>query len=66
MSPAERCSAIAAIVESVTEAGTMIHTVRGVESFEARSAISVAPIAPSAASVLTASGLTSKTADVIS
>ena len=48
-----------AIVESVTDAGTIIQMVRGVASFEARSAISDAPIAPSAASVLTASGLTS-------
>ena len=59
VSPGDRCSAMEAIVESVTDAGTIIQMVRGVASFEARSAISDAPIAPSAASVLTASGLTS-------
>ena len=59
VSPGERCSASDAIVESVTAAGTMIQIVRGVESCEARCAISVAPIAPSAARVFTASGLTS-------
>ena len=59
VSPGERCSAIAAIVESVTEAGTMIQTVRGALNCVARCAMSVAPIAPSAASAFTASGLTS-------
>ena len=50
---------MAAIVESVTAAGTMIQIVRGAVSFAARSAISFAPMAPSAAKVATASGLTS-------
>ncbi len=59
VSPADKCSAIAAIVESVTAAGTIIQTVRGAESFAAISAISAAPIEPSEASAFTASGLTS-------
>jgi len=52
-------STIAAIVESVTDAGTIIQIVRGAVSWDARCAISVDAIAPSAASVETASGLTS-------
>ena len=59
VSPLSRCCASEAIVESVTAAGTIIHTVRGVDNLAAKSAIPVDAIAPSAASVLTASGLTS-------
>ena len=59
VSPFSRCSANSAIVESVTAAGTMTQTVRGVEIEATKSAIPVDGIAPSAARALTASGLTS-------
>ena len=59
VSPFSRWAAIAAIVESVTDAGTIIQIVRGAVSWDARCAISVDAIAPSAARVATASGLTS-------
>jgi len=59
-SPACRCSATPCTVDSViAPAGTMIQTVRGPVSLAARSAYESAPVAPSATSAATASGLTS-------
>ncbi len=60
MSPSSRASATALIVSSVIwPAGTITHTARGLESFEAKSSSEVEPIMPSASTAFTAGWLTS-------
>ena len=59
VSPADKWFEISAIVESVTPAGTITQTVRGVGIFDAKSAISFEVVAPSLPRALTASLLTS-------
>jgi hypothetical protein len=61
MSPFSNRLAKSLTVDSTTAAGTIIQATRGLLSFAAKSSIDDAPIAPSFASCLTASGLTSNT-----
>src|SRR6476659_2516364 len=61
-SPDSSFSPSAATVRSViSPAGSMTHAVRGLDSLATKSSSESAPVAPSPASVATASGLTSKT-----
>ena len=65
VSPALKCWATSAIVESVTDAGTITQTVRGAGSFAAKSAIEDEVTEPSVPSAATASAERSNTVDVI-
>ena len=60
VSPSPRRAASSVTVDSViSPAGTMIHARRGTSSLATKSSSELEPVAPSATSAATASGLTS-------